>query len=282
MHKAIDAISRKFMLTESEWNPKVMLGRAIVALLPEKSLHRLKKAYYAYLLSHVPVDWAENDTLLVKSMVRPGDMVMDVGASIGGYTKFLSEIVGPSGRVFSFEPNPPIFDFLSHNARKLRLPNVELFKTALSDHKGCANFVIPRYRWGSECHYDATLEQQSGDAQCRRIEIAVDTLDSIFADRAGKIAFIKCDVNNHELSFLRGALQTIRRFKPAMLIEILADPDQAGMPAAQVFDLLAGENYQGYWFDGQALHKRKLGERSQNYFFLTPEHLNELTSSMLR
>ena len=216
------------------------------------------------------------------ALLRSGDTFLDIGAHIGYFSFHAAWAVGRKGKVFSFEPNPPIFDFLSHNVRKLRLPNVELFKTALSDHKGCANFVIPRYRWGSECHYDATLEQQSGDAECRRIEIAVDTLDSIFADRAEKIAFIKCDVNNHELSFLRGALQTIRRSKPAMLIEILADPDQAEMPAAQVFDLLAGENYQGYWFDGEALHKRKLGERSQNYFFLTPEHLNELPSNMLR
>ena len=282
MHKAIDAISRKFMLTESEWNPKVMLGRAIVAVLPEKSLHRLKKAYYAYLLTHIPEGWAESDTVFVKSLVRRGDIVMDIGASIGGYTKFLSEIVGPSGRVYSFEPNPPIFDFLSHNVRKLRLPNVELFKTALSDKKGSANIVIPQYRWGSECHYDATLEQQSADADCRRVETAVDTLDSIFADRGEKIAFIKCDVNNHELSFLRGGLHTIRRSKPAMLIEILADPDQAGMPAALVFELLAQENYQGYWFDGEALHKRKRGQRSQNYFFLTPDHLNVLPSNVLR
>lgn len=282
MHKAIDAISRKFMLTESEWNPKVMLGRAIVAVLSEKSLHRLKRAYYAYLVSHTPEEWAENDTVFVKSLVHAADTVLDVGASYGGYTKFLSEMVGPSGRVYSFEPNPPIFDFLSHNVRKLKLPNVEFFKTALSDRKGRANIVIPHYRWGSECHYDATLEQQSKDADCRQIEIAVDTLDSWFAEREEKIAFIKCDVNNHELSFLRGGLQTIRRSKPAMLIEILADPDQAGMPAAQVFELLAQENYQGYWFDGEALHKRKRGERSQNYFFLTPEHLNELPSNVLR
>ena len=282
MHKAIDAISRKFMLTESEWNPKVMLGRAIVAVLPEKSLHRLKKAYYAYLVSHIPDDWAENDAAFVRSLVRMGDFVMDIGASIGGYTKFLSEIVGPSGRVYSFEPNPPIFDFLSHNVRKLGLPNVELFEIALSDKRGSANIVIPHYRWGSECHYDATVEQQRTDEDCRRIEIAVDTLDSLFADRAEKIGFIKCDVNNHELSFLRGGLETIRRSKPAMLIEILADPDQAGMPAAQVFELLAQENYQGYWFDGKALHKRKWGERSQNYFFLTPEHLHALSSDVLR
>lgn len=282
MRKTLGSISRKFMLTESEWNPKVILGRAIVAVLPEKSLHQLKKAYYAYLLSHTPEDWGENDKMFVKSLVGPGSIVMDIGASIGDYTKFLSDIVGPSGRVYSFEPNPPIFDFLSHNVRKLGLANVELFNFALSDQQGSAEIVIPRYRWGSECHYDATLDQQSAAPDCRRIKVAIDTLDSAFGNREDKISFVKCDVNSHELAFLHGSLQTIRRSKPAILIEILADPDQAGTPAAQVFELLEAEGYQGYWFDDAALRKRRVGERSQNYFFLTPDHLNRLPSHMLR
>ncbi len=259
-----------------------ILGRAIVAVLPEKSLHQLKKAYYAYLLSHAPEDWGEHDKVFVKSLVRPGDFVVDIGASIGVYTKFLSEIVGPSGRVCSFEPNPPIFDFLSHNVRKLGLANVELFSSALSDKPGSAEIVIPHYRWGSECHYDATLEQQSAGPDCRRIKVAIDTLDSVFANREDKISFIKCDVNSHELAFLHGSLQTIRRSKPEMLIEILDDPDQADTPAAQVFELLEAEGYQGYWFDDAVLRQRKRGERSQNYFFLTPDHLNQLPSHMLR
>ncbi len=282
MHKALDSISRKFMLTESEWNPKVILGRAIVAVLPEKSLHQLKKAYYAYLLSHTPEDWGESDVVVVKSLVRPGDIVMDIGASIGGYTKFLSDMVGTSGRVYSFEPNPPIYDFLSHNVRKLRLNNVELFNLALSDTQGSAEIVIPRYRWGSECHYDATLEQQSAESDCRRMKITVDTLDSVFANRGDEIKFIKCDVNFHELACLRGGLQTIHRSKPAMLIEILPDPDEAGTPAAQVFELLEAEGYQGFWFDGEGLRQRKRGERSQNYFFLRSEHLNRVPAQMLR
>ena len=102
------AIGRKFMLTESEWNPKVILGRAIVAVLPEPTLHYLKKSYYAYLMSHLPEDWGESDTGFVKSLVHTGDTVMDIGASIGGYTKLLSGIVGSAGRVYSFEPTPPI------------------------------------------------------------------------------------------------------------------------------------------------------------------------------
>jgi FkbM family methyltransferase len=282
MNKFFDSLGRRFISTESEWNPKVILGRAIVAVLPENTLHRVKKAYYAYLIRHTPDSWQERDTSVVKYLVGPGDSVIDIGASIGGYTRFLSGIVGLSGHVYSFEPNPPIYDFLSHNVKKLKLGNVELFGSALSDKKGTANIAIPRYRWGSECHYDATLEAQRARDDCRQIEVEVNTLDSFFADRAEKIKFIKCDVNYHELACLRGGLETLRRSKPAMLIEILPNPDKPGGPAAQVFELLGQNGYEGYWFDGEALRRRQRGERSQNYFFLTREHVAQLPVELLR
>jgi FkbM family methyltransferase len=270
------------MSAESEWNPKVFLGRIIVAVLPEGVLHTAKKIYYAYLLSHAPEDWQERDTALVKHLVADGDDVIDIGASIGGYTKFLSQIVGPSGRVFSFEPNPPIHDYLSHNVTKLKLENVQLFDSALSDAKGTASIAIPRYRWGSECHYDATLEVKRANADCRRVEVAVNTLDSFFSDRAEKIAFIKCDVNYHELACLRGAMGTLRRAKPAILIEILPNPDKPASQAAKAFELLEGLGYKAYWFDGGELRQRQRGERSQNYFFLTPAHVDKLPAHMVK
>ena len=76
-------------------------------------------------------------------------------------------------------------------------------------------------------------------------------------------------------------IATIRKCAPALLIEILPNPDKIGGPAAQVFELLERCGYVGYWFDGQRLRKRERGERSQNYFFLTPAHIDQLPSRLL-
>jgi FkbM family methyltransferase len=281
MQSALNAIGRRLLSTESEWNPKVILGRAAVAVLPTQVLHRLRKSYYAYLLAHLPDDWQERDTSVVKHLIRSGDHVLDIGASIGGYTRFLSQTVGPFGRVYSFEPNPPIHEYLAYNVTKLGLQNVKLYDCALSESDGVASIAIPRYRWGSECHYDATLESKRASADCRRVNVPVCTLDSLFAHRAEEISFIKCDVNYHELPCLRGALQTIQRSKPAILIEILPNPDKPGGPASQVFALLEENSYQPYWFDGVRLRRRKPGERSQNYFFLTPERFEQLPAEFV-
>src|SRR5258708_2317325 len=116
-------ITRKLMQTESAWNPKVMAGRGATRMLPERTLHSLQKRYYAYVLKN-RLGVAERDRLLVGHLISTGDAVVDIGASIGGYTRYFSEKVGGQGNVYSFEPNPSTFDFLSYNVEALKLANV--------------------------------------------------------------------------------------------------------------------------------------------------------------
>ncbi len=265
-------ITNKLMQTESEWNPKVMLGRVLVAVLAQPTLHFLLKQYYALVLKYnlgVP----ENDQIVAGQLVAEGDSVVDVGASLGGYTKFFSERVGPRGHVYSFEPNPQTFDFLTHNVATLKLSNVNLFNVAASDRTGFAELKIPRYRWGSECHYDARLEGPIRP-EWRGVTVKTGTLDSFLGNQ--RVSFIKCDANYHELACLRGAAGLIERCKPAMLIEINPNPDDCATTAYQTFALLRRTGYEAYWLEGQKLRCRLEGERSQNYFFLMPSHLDVL------
>jgi hypothetical protein len=54
------------------------------------------------------------------------------------------------------------------------------------------------------------------------------------------------------------------------------NPDDPTTSAHETFALLRGAGYDIYWFDGEKLRRRLEGERSQNYFFLMPEHLESL------
>lgn len=268
-------ITRKLMQTESPWNPKIMAGRLLTKVLPEPVLHSFRKYYYAYLLKH-KLTFPENDQVLAGHLVSRGNSVADIGASIGGYTKFLSEKVGPEGHVYSFEPNPSTFDFLAHNVAALGLSNVHTFNAAVSDVTGSAELKIPRYRWGSECHYDARIDGPI-KSEWRSVTVKTATLDSFLNDK--EISFIKCDANYHELAVLRGAADLIERCKPAMLIEINPNPDDTTTSAYQSFALLRAAGYEAYWLDGDKLRPRLNGERSQNYFFLTPSHLERLSTA---
>lgn len=265
-------ITKKLVQTESMWNPKVIAGRVAKRVLPERTLHSLQKHYYTYVLKN-SLGEGERDRSLVGYLVSAGDSVVDIGASIGGYTRYLSEKVGQQGKVYSFEPNPSTFDFLSHNVKSLKLGNVKLFNFAVSDVSGSAELKIPHYRWGSECHYDARLDGPI-QPEWRGVTVKTNPLDSVLENQT--ISFIKCDANYHELACLRGAKRLIARCHPAMLIEVNPNPDDPTTSAWETFALLRGAGYDVYWFDGEKLRPRLEGERSQNYFFLMPKHVEAL------
>jgi hypothetical protein len=58
-------------------------------------LRGIKKMYYAALLGRLPEDFIETGAAMIKHLMSAGDNAADIGASIGVYTKFLSELVGP-------------------------------------------------------------------------------------------------------------------------------------------------------------------------------------------
>jgi FkbM family methyltransferase len=266
-------IVRKLLQTESAWNPKVIIGRLVVRVLPDSAIHALQKHYYAYILKHrlgVP----EHDRALAGYLVAEGDSAVDVGASIGGYTRFFSEKVGSTGYVYSFEPNPATFDFLAHSIAVLGLQNVKVFNVAVSNAQGSAELKIPRYRWGSECHYDARIDGPI-KPEWRSVSVTTGTLDSLLGNQS--VSFIKCDANFHELSVLRGSKELIARCHPAMLIEVNPDPDNSATTAHETFALLREAGYGVYWLDGEKLRRRRTGEKSQNYFFLMPTHVSHLS-----
>ena len=288
MRNPIRSIARRLLATESPWNPKVIAGRAAAAVLHDRTLLGLKRAYYGHLVARLPEDFLETDALLVKHLVSAGDHVIDIGASIGVYTRFLSELVGPNGRVWSFEPIAETFEFLENNVHRMGLQNVTLVKSAISDTAGLEEMVIPTYRWGTDCFYDARIasapvydRHSPVKSSWKSEEVTSTTLDVFFSRREAKISFIKCDANFHELACLRGGLRTLRDSKPAMLIEVRPDPDDPNTTGFETFALLRGEGYGAYWFDARTLRARHPGERSQNYFFLTSEHVEGLQAKGL-
>ena len=254
---------------------KKLIKKLAFTLLPDRLLHVVRKVHYARKLRSISEN-DEDDIKVVKHLVKPGSCAVDIGANFGVYTKFLSELVGPAGRVYSIEPMPPTFDILRSCVGKLGLKNVEAVNAAISDSDGTMTMEVPRHQAGGEDFYGARIiTGGDGGTSLRHATVAARSLDSMFA-AVGTIAFIKCDVEGHELPCIRGASAIIDRCRPMWLVEIMGDPDQPGSDAAKTFDQLGWHGYEAWWFDGQTLRKRRKGERNDNYFFLTAEHLRGL------
>src|SRR5437870_2877368 len=76
------------------------------------------------------------ETQWIQYLVRPGDVVLDIGAHIGYYTTLLSQLVGVHGKVVAFEPDPTNFTLLQQNVARIACTNVTLYNLALSDRNG--------------------------------------------------------------------------------------------------------------------------------------------------
>jgi len=239
----------------------------LASLLPEKLLLEVKKRYYLFLLNRPGTELMELDARALHRIVKPGDSVVDIGAFVGFYTKFLSSLVGPAGRVLSVEPIPHTYEILAWNIRALALNNVQLFNCAISDFEGVVTMEIPRYRNGGECWYDARIVSEPPTQHLRRLEAYARTLDSLVRNLDRPISFVKCDAEYHELGCVRGAVDMIQRWKPVWLIEMLRSPDEEGSDQRKTLEFLQQRGYIPYWYDGTDFRVRRPGQRSQNLFF---------------
>jgi len=256
----------------------VRIGEASKSLalrmLPNKLLHLIKKRHYERVLRSAS-EADEPDLIVLRHLLELGQSVADLGANIGVYAKYLSECVGPSGRVISVEPIPPTFDILCSNVRKLGLNNVELKNCAISDKEGQVRMQVPKYDSGGENFYEARIDDGNDGASSRSFVVPATTIDALLSE-VSTVQFIKCDVEGHELNCIRGATRTIKRSKPAWLIEISGDMDNERSTSYETFRILSDNGYKAYWFDGARLRGWHPGAKSVNYFFLTAPQLESL------
>ncbi len=253
------------------------LKKLLANILPPPSLFSLKKTYYARAVRSF---W-EADAEPIKYLVKPGDFVLDIGANVGWYTRILASLVGEKGRVYGVEPIPETFDLLSAITKKLRLLNVQLIRCGISETDSWALMEVPLYDHGGPNFYLARIaESLSATSSLPKYAVELRSIDSLFLDLAENIAFIKCDVEGHELAVVKGAVKFLGRSTPSWLIEVSGDPDAVRSPSAELFDRLIEQNYVPYWFDGQKLNKRSPGDKAINYFFLQAWQVKQASGLM--
>ena len=250
----------------------------VLRALPDRLLFEIKKMHY---LRHVRA-FSVPETRVMRALVKPGDQVLDIGANVGWFSKVLSELVGPSGRVYSIEPVPLTFELLNFCVRKLELRNVETINCAMSDRTGSATMEVPVYSWGGENFYEAEIvEDGGGESQLRRFTVRVDTVDSLSERMPAAITFMKVDVEGHEVAVLRGGQRVLSQARPALLLEMGGNPEDERSVGRQLMMHLEDCGYLHYWFDGERLRRWRTGDPLMNHFFLTARHVERVTESGL-
>ena len=198
----------------------------------------------------------ETDVLQIYAgLIRPGSVVLDIGANIGLYSLLGSEMVGPKGRILAFEPEPNTHAVLLKNLSANRIKNVTALPMALSDRNGIVELAVPvvvkaRFEYGDSylSMNPSATEGSSNAIPCRRLDEVLEEMN------ISKVDLIKIDVEGAEYLCLSGAERLLQEdHKPIILLE--CDEILSRRFGHSVFDTLLLLHQHGYECEQIGLHQ---------------------------
>jgi len=157
----------------------------------------------------------------LRKLLRPGDVAMDIGANVGSHTLGMAKSVGDGGRVFAFEPTDFAFSKLQRNLS---------LNPQLQGHTRTAQTFLGAGHGQSVpagLYAKWPLFNREGVHPKHRGQMATtlcakySSLDEFASrERISRIDLIKIDVDGNELPVLQGALNSLQRYKPTLVMEM--------------------------------------------------------------
>jgi FkbM family methyltransferase len=170
-----------------------------------------------------------SEAALVRSLLRPGMRVIDVGANIGYYALMIAQCIGPEGNIIAIEPSPENLPELELNIRSNQI-SATVLPYAVSSHNRRGVGLRSGINSG-------IMEDDDAEAITHRVEQI--TLDTVVT---GPVDFVKLDIEGYEYRALLGA-QRLLTMRPTMFVEVHPiELRRNGSSARAVVELLSA-NY---------------------------------------
>lgn len=205
-----------------------------------------------------------NELGMLKSFIREGDNIIDVGAHIGTFSIPFARFNGGVGKVFSFEANPEAYHLLKKNILENNLENKILPNCAvISEEKQNYKKMLPKD--GNMGMYYFMPTQNCGDGGLDSINI-----DEWYDQNEIKspIHCLKIDTEGSELSVLRACQNIIKKYKPMIYLEVATEHLRRFRNSVHDIEKILVSN--GYHFF------RNIGLRNSDSDDFTVAHLRHL------
>lgn len=182
---------------------------------------------------------------LIRHVVRPGDVCLDVGANIGAHTLVMAQSVGPKGRVVAIEPHPRVCKRLLANLALNHIGWVTVVQAALSEKDGTADF----YGFAEDA-FEQGISSFLPDEEAKQ-KLTVWTIrGSTLQKELGltRCDFLKIDVEGFESVVLRELSGLITTYRPLIICEYRKQHWQKfGHSLEQVLEQLRAQSYHLYY-----------------------------------
>ena len=207
---------------------------------------------------------------LMSEIIRENDLVLEIGGHIGYFTIYFAHLAGPGGRVIVFEPGSNNLPYIEKNISQAgsgTLAKVELIRAAAGlqdgeailyeeDLTGQNNSMVRDFAGLKE-----NMDRAYVETKVRAQKVPVRAIDSLSISPQ----FIKIDVEGFEWSVLQGAVVTIEKHSPVLMVEVQADRED-------IFSFFTARDY--LMFDDMMQPLRVSGGLQRNVFcFHSEAHL---------
>lgn len=173
------------------------------------------------------------------SMCIPGARVIDVGSNVGYVALAIARRVSP-GVVLGFEPDRDNFEQCIENLRLNTISNIRILNCGLGEKNGTATLEVRSGR--NRSGHRVSPYAKGAKIEIRSMDGVVDELSWSGVD------LIKIDVEGFELKVLRGAVETIRKFRPQLFIEVNdSNLRDQGDTAHELISFLEGLGYETFF-----------------------------------
>jgi FkbM family methyltransferase len=212
-------------------------------------LRRFPSAYcFLYLRIYKPLVDRDKVSLL-RSLIRTGDTVVDLGANVGFYTEKMCRWVGTSGEVIAFECDPRAYALLERRLASDCAARLTIRREAVSDFEGVAELHMSEMTTDSRLHDTGTAREV--------VPVPAISLDAALAAHEGSIALIKMDIQGSETLALRGAGRTLSQNPDVVLMLELfpAGLRQAGSSGSELLLTLRALGFRIFLAEHSQLHE---------------------------
>ena len=241
--------------------------------------------------------YAKSQTDFFKKNIQKGDVVLDLGANIGYFTCLFADLVGPTGKVFAFEPEENNFQLLKKNVAVNGYDNVILEQKAVSNKTEKIKMFIATSPKDHRI-YDPLDDRESTDIDCV-------TLDDYFKNFDEDISFVKSNVQGADFGVFQGMNSILKKqnsnivlaleFSPAMLQGFGSNPEEFIdlifknnfklfdlNPYKKIFSVTKKQLLNEYTIENKKKYTRRYGRIEASETELTDELLEEIVNQELK
>ncbi len=187
---------------------------------------------------------------LLSKITPPGSIIFDVGANIGWYTLNFAKMPKVK-KIYAFEPIPYTYNYLKKHLKINNIRSVSAFNFGFSDMVEEKTFYWTKNETGS-----ASMENIQKRSRINKVKCKITTIDTFMKNRRNAVDLIKCDVEGAELFVFRGAIKTLKQYKPIIYTEILRKwSKKFGYHPDDIINLLADLGYHCYGYVNNKVEK---------------------------